>query len=382
MSSDVQLPTGDALRDERALLLALLESLDDAVIACDADGRPNFINNATRQLRGADQPSLPQEEWLQHFSLCRPDGHTPLPSDELPLFRALRGERIRGVELLLIAAGQKRIVSVSGQPLEGAGCGILGAVMVVHDITEQRRREKQLVGTQKLDAVGKLAGGVAHDLNNMLTIINGYSEILSEGLHGSDLGKMAEQVKKAGDRVAALTQGLLAVGRKLMLAPRALDLNALLAELEPALRRKLGESVSLSTSLAADLGQVRVDSARFQQALLDLAANARDAMPKGGTLTIATRNVELDEARAAAAEVRPGPYVALTMGDTGRGMTEEVRARLFEPFFTTKEFGKGTGLGLAAVHGFVKQSGGHIEVESAPGAGTTVHVYLPRVELP
>jgi len=257
------------------------------------------------------------------------------------------------------------------------------AVIISRDITERRRLEEQLRQSQKMEVVGRLAGGVAHDFNNILTAILGYSDLLLSRFGTKSPGREElEQIQKAAERATALTRQLLVFSRKQVLQPRVLNLNELVGNLEKMLRRLIGEDIQLTTVLEAALGNVRVDPGQIEQVIMNLAVNARDAMGQGGKLIIETANTRLDEGYAAANQitVRPGSYAVLAISDTGCGMNAEVRSHLFEPFFTTKERDKGTGFGLFTVYGIIKQNSGDIWVYSEPGQGTTFKIYLPLVE--
>jgi two-component system cell cycle sensor histidine kinase/response regulator CckA len=261
---------------------------------------------------------------------------------------------------------------------DGQFCGLL---CLGQDMTQRRYLEDQLRQSQKMEAVGQLAGGVAHDFNNLLTIIIGYSEMLLE-LLGSDpfAREPLEEIRKAGERCSVLTRQLLLFSRKQVHAPTMLNLNDVLRDSVEVLQRLLGEDIELTTSLDPELGSIQADPSQLEQVLLNLAVNGRDAMPNGGRLTIETANVELNGVDASIRPtLPPGRYVRLKVADTGSGMTDDVKYHLFEPFFTTKEQGKGTGLGLPVVHGVIHQSHGHIDVESEVNAGTTFTIYLPRV---
>jgi PAS domain S-box-containing protein len=270
-------------------------------------------------------------------------------------------------------------VEVTSSPITFAGRG--ARLALVSDVTEKKSLAAQLNQAQRMESVGRLAGGVAHDFNNLLGVISGYGELLRRRLQEPRLKKYSEDILQASERAAGLTHQLLAFSRQQVLQPQVLDLNAIVADVEKMLQRLIGEDVALRTSLAPGLGRVRADRGQLEQVLMNLAVNARDAMPKGGVITLETAPAELDAAYARTHEgVAPGGYAMLAVSDTGHGMSADVQARIFEPFFTTKTEGKGTGLGLATVYGIVKQSGGHIFVYSEPGHGATFKVYLPLVE--
>ena len=279
-----------------------------------------------------------------------------------------------------LKSGQVIDVEVASHALTHGG---QPAVLVVAlDVTERKRLEKQILQSQKMDAIGQLTGGIAHDFNNVLTGILGYCELLRDALPREDPRQAdVQEIEKGARSAAGLTARLLAFSRKQIVSPRVLDMNAVVSDLGRMLERVLGEDIALALQLAPDLGHIKADPVQVEQVIMNLAVNARDAMPTGGNLTIETANVVLDQSFARTHfDTPPGPYVMLAVSDTGKGMAADVQAHVFEPFFTTKEVGKGTGLGLSTVYGIVKQSGGSIWIYSEPGQGATFKVYFPRVD--
>jgi nitrogen-specific signal transduction histidine kinase/CheY-like chemotaxis protein len=257
---------------------------------------------------------------------------------------------------------------------------VLGFVTVSIDLTERRNLEEQFRQSQKMDAVGRLAGGIAHDFNNLLTVIRLNTEIIMDGFDPTDpRSEDVKQIRTAAERASGLTRQLLAFSRKQILQPRVLDMNSVVGNVEPMLRRLIGEDISITTTSSAR-GYIVADPGQLEQVLMNLVVNARDAMPQGGQITIETKSVELDEHYTSEhAPVTAGRYVMLAVGDNGIGMSRDTREHAFDPFFTTKEAGKGTGLGLATVYGIVKQSGGYVWIYSEPDHGTTLKLYFPEV---
>jgi two-component system, cell cycle sensor histidine kinase and response regulator CckA len=367
----------EALRQSEERHRSFVETTNEWVWVCDPNGRMLYNNPALALMLGYPPEALERANTLD---LLHPDDRRAA-ADQLARAAADRRGWSGVVFRWRHRDGSYRHLESNSVPTFGADGRITGFQGADRDITERLRLEADLRQAQKMEAIGRLAGGIAHDFNNLLTVINGFSELLlgSSTLDKDGQASVAE-IARAGDQAAALTRQLLAFSRKQVLAPRVLDLNALVLEMEKMLARLIGADIELASNLDPALGRVRTDPGQIEQVLLNLAVNARDAMPHGGHLTIETKNVRLDpECYLMTPGLSAGPYVLLAVTDTGIGMTADVKSKIFEPFFTTKEHGKGTGLGLATVFGIVEQSGGHIDVYSEPGRGTIFKVYLPRL---
>ena len=373
-----------ALRKQTEVLESILHSMGDGVLVVDQTGKFVVFNEAAGRLYGSSPQDADANQWAASHGLCRPDMVTSFPAEEIPLSRAMKGDSVDNVEMFISRQDTPPGVRVSAtaRPLKDREGRILGAVVVLRDITRQHQLEEQLRQSQRMESIGKLAGGVAHDFNNLLTAILGYAALLLDNLPAdSDAHRDAEQIQKASERAAALTRQLLAFSRKQILQARVVDINGILLGMEPMLHRLIGEDIKLFVLPADSLAKVKADPTQVEQIILNLVINARDAMPKGGRLTIETANAILDQSQVERhVDVPPGPYVVLAVSDTGCGMDPETQARIFEPFFTTKPAGQGTGMGLATVYGIVKQSGGHAWVYSEPGQGTSLKIYLPQSE--
>jgi two-component system cell cycle sensor histidine kinase/response regulator CckA len=366
------------LQRSEKLLLALLASAAQAIIGTDRTGKIVLANDRTEAMFGFTRQELLDARIEMLLPESKRAAHIPHRDAyfEHPRTRPmgtgleLSGQRKDGSEFPVE-------VSLNSVEVEGTIYGIA----FVSDISQRKTLEEQLMHAQKMEAVGRLAGGVAHDFNNMLTVITGYNRMILDELSTVDpLRGYAEEILKAADRAGALTNQLLAFSRRQIMKPRIINVNSVIEQTEMMLRRLIGEDIQLSISLSAEAGNIKSDPNHIAQAIVNLAVNARDAMPTGGRLTIETGNFQIDETYVRThMGVTPGEFVMIAVSDTGIGMDSATRQRIFEPFFTTKERGKGTGLGLATVYGMVKQSGGDIWVYSEPGTGTTFKLYFPRV---
>jgi signal transduction histidine kinase/FixJ family two-component response regulator len=357
----------------------IMAEMGEAVLLVEP-GKIVYENRAARALRAV--PPGTKTEPGESFETFYADGVTPMPLDERPGARSLRGELVDEFELFIRQRGADKLIHVTGtaRPIRDARGTQTGAVMVFRDVTRAKEIERQLRQSQKLDAIGQLTGGVAHDFNNILTVITGTAEILADGVADRpNLLAIARMIDQAAERGADLTRHLLAFARRQPLEPRNVDINNLVLDAAQLLRPTLGEHIEIESMLEPDAEPALIDPSQLSTALLNLAVNARDAMPNGGKLTLETGNVVLDESYARSnPEVQPGNYVMIAVSDTGTGIPANLRDRVFEPFFTTKTVGKGTGLGLSMVYGFVKQSNGHVKIYSEEGYGTTIKLYLPR----
>jgi two-component system cell cycle sensor histidine kinase/response regulator CckA len=366
-----------ALRRSEARYRSLVQSSVYGIYRSSLEGRFLDVNPALITMLGYGSA----EELLmldpEKDVFAQPEEHARL-IDEFK-----RSGRLDGIEMKWKRKDARTItVRISGRAVSSADepADVLEAI--AEDVTDRRALEDQFRQAQKMEAVGRLAGGVAHDFNNLLMVISGYAEVmLAKLVEEHPLRDKAVAIQQASDRATTLTRQLLAFSRKQLLELKVVDVNTIVEDMERLLRPLIGENVRLSTKLAPEAGHTRADAGQLEQVLMNLVVNAKDAMPKGGKLTICTENIVLDEThRREQTFIRPGNYVVLSVSDTGMGMNKETQSRIFEPFFTTKEKGKGTGLGLSTVYGIVKQTGGYVMVQSEEGRGTTFQIYLPRVE--
>jgi len=371
------------LDGERARLETVLQQMPAGVIMAEApSGTLVMINGRVESIfRGPFRTGGGVKDYLQ-YPAFRPQGR-PYRPEEHPLARTVAtGEAVADEEMEFVRAdGTRAAVLVSSTPIRDREGLVVAGVLTLHDVTERSQLEQQLRQAQKMEAMGRLAGGVAHDFNNLLTIIGGYGQMVRDALAAEDpLRKDLDAILESSDRASALTRQLLTFSRRQMVEPRVLDLNRQVSKVHRMLRRVIGEDIELVTILTPDATRIKADPAQIEQVLLNLAVNARDAMPKGGELTIETAVIEAAAGTAVPGALKPGPYVTLVIADTGIGMDAETQSHLFEPFFTTKRKGKGTGLGLSTVYGIVKQSAGEVVIESELGRGTSVRIFFPLAE--
>jgi two-component system cell cycle sensor histidine kinase/response regulator CckA len=371
------------LTDQEKMFRLITENAEDLITVVDRDGKRHYDSPGYNKLGYSSEelmagPVPPQ---------IHPDDREALIAARTETFKTGIGPRVE--YRFRRKDGDWRVLESTRSPVKNHRGEIEKVVIVSRDITDRklaeellRRRDEQLRQSQKMEAVGRLSGGIAHDFNNLLGVIIGYSESIEYRLTPNDpLRKSAEEIRKAGERAASLTLQLLAFSRQQVLQPQILDLNALVTDMGEMLKRLIGMHIELTTNLATELGQVKAEQSQIEQVIVNLVVNARDAMPEGGKLLIETSNLDVNESLASSFPfLQPGPYVLLTVTDTGIGMDADTRRHIFEPFFTTKGPGKGTGLGLATVYGVVKQSGGGVIVDSEPGKGSTFKIYLPQTQ--
>jgi len=351
---------------------SLVDNLGDLVYVLDAEGRFTFVSPAAARFGHAPQDVIGRSI----FEFVHPEDFHLLAANWAD---AIAGKPVVATMRSIDAAGKVRFVRVAGRAVVEDG-RIVGSEGVMTDLTQLHETEQQLRTAQKMEAIGRLAGGVAHDFNNLLLVISAYTDLAIEALPpDSPVIADLDEVRRAGERAVGLTRQLLAFSRRQVLRPEAVDVNALVSGLEKMLSRLLGEDILLRFTPGRPVGAVKADVGQIEQVVVNLAINARDAMPNGGTLTIMTANAEIDaEAASHMLGLSPGSYVRIAVADTGTGMDEATIGRIFEPFFTTKSAGKGTGLGLATAYGIVNQSGGHIRVQSRVGEGSRFEIFLPR----
>jgi PAS domain S-box-containing protein len=366
------------LHSSNSLLQAIIEGTSEAVYLKDADGRYLLMNPAGASLLG----TTPEE------IVGKTDGEIYPPDEAEGIVKgdreAMESGQVVTTQTVLTSAGSPRTYLTTKNPYRDAQGRAIGVLGISVDITERRRMEEQLQRAQRMESLGTFSGGIAHDFNNLLTVIKGYSYLAHADAEGHPaVRESIDEIRRATARAAALVDQLLAFSRKQVLQPKVVNVNDIVGNFRKMLDRVIGEDVQIETRLAPNLGAVRADPGQIEQVLMNLAANARDAMLEGGKLTIETADVNINRSKIGRdLNVPPGSYTVLAVSDTGVGMDLQTQSRIFEPFFTTKPTGKGTGLGLATAYGIVKQSGGYLCVDSKPGAGSTFRIYLPRVNAP
>ncbi len=370
----------EAIQREKDMAQRYLDIAGVMLVALGTDGTVTLINKKGCQILGCEEEKIIGKNWFDNF----------IPKAMRREIQDVFDELMQGTSSVcqynenpvLTKKGTERMVAWHNTLLTNDKGDIIGTLSSGEDITENRRLEEQLFQSQKMEAIGRLAGGIAHDFNNALTAIMGYSDIIAKDAEVKDKHRSyIDEIKKSAERAATLTQQLLAFSRKQIMQPKVLNLNTMLKNTKNMLQRMIGEDITFRLQTATPIDMIKVDPGKIEQVVINLAVNARDAMPNGGILEVETKNIFLDHAFCEMhKDANPGNYVLLSVHDTGKGIDNETMKHIFEPFFTTKEIGKGTGLGLATVYGIVRQSGGYIDVQSQEGSGTTVAIYLPRVD--
>lgn len=360
-------------------LATILECLSDGVAACDKDGRLQLFNRSTREFHGLpEQPLLP-EQWAAYYSLYEKDGITRMKTENIPLYKALQGMPVVNQEMVIIPEGAKpRTLLATGRQLVSRSGEKMGAVVSMHDVTRVKALEDHIRQSQKLDSIGTLAGGVAHDFNNIMTTILGAGALLEMNCgNDPEQVKILSRITDSAERGAKLTQSLLAFSRRQAISRQAEEVGSLINTMEDLLGRIIGDDILLTTYLPDEPLLVMIDRGRIEQVLMNLTTNARDAMPHGGVLNIAVSRVENGIDQLNLEECRPGSYVLITVTDSGEGINAAAQQRIFEPFFSTRGIGRATGLGLSVAYGIIRQHDGAIHVYSEPSGGTIFRIYLP-----
>ncbi len=362
-----------------AALTAILDCIDEGVVACDLDGNITFINRAMCRIHGVTEAKLRPEEWAKHFDLFGPDGKTPLDMTEIPLYRALHGVDVTNQEVVVKPKGGKPVnLLISGRQLIDRDGARIGAVISAHDITATKKNDEQLHQSQKFDSIGTMAGGVAHDFNNILTVIMGACTLLKiKTKSDPELEPFVRQIMNSSERAAQLTQNLLVFGRRQNLRLLPAEINEIMLAMNEILGQIVGKNVQLVTITCPVPLPVVIDREQFEQAIMYLATNASDAMPSGGELLIEVTMADSGEL-VLGLDRRPNvSYARIAVTDTGAGMDMVTMSRIFEPFYLKTENGRGAGLGLSMAYGIIRQHEGVITVNSEPGKGSTFSIYLP-----
>lgn len=358
---------------------AILDCLSDGVVACDKNGKLSLFNRSSREFHGLTEQALLPEQWAEYYDLYEKDGISRMKTEHIPLYRALMGEKVSNQEMVIVPKNGKSLTLLAtGRQLINSHGEKLGAVVSLHDVTMIKSLEEHIRQSQKLDSIGTLAGGVAHDFNNILTVIIGACTLLKmENMDVNDQIKLINQINESAERAAKLTKNLLAFSRRQTICQRSEELGDIIKVMQDFIGRIIGEDILLTTYQPEEPLNVMVDRGQIEQVLMNLAVNARDAMPHGGLLNISLSKVECDGTQKEMPGFISGDYALISISDTGEGIDKSTQQRIFEPFFTTKVLGKGTGLGLSMVYGIIRQHDGLINVYSEVGEGTTFKIYLP-----